>query len=78
MGDFNIHTTNNINSKLNQLMHQLRLTPLIHSNTRPIYNTNIKLIIDQFYTNIDTNFIGKKWYYTRENNRPSSNICKLK
>ena len=59
MGDFNIDTTNNINSKINQLMHQLGLTPLIHSNTRPIYNTNTNLIIDQIYTNIDTNFIGK-------------------
>ena len=34
MGDFNIDITNNINSKINQLMHQLGLTPLIHSNTR--------------------------------------------
>ena len=59
MGDFNIDTTNNINSKINQLMHQLGLTPLIHSNTRPIYNTNTNLIIDQIYTNIDRNFIGK-------------------
>ena len=59
MGDFNIDTTNNIHSKINQLMHQLGLTPLIHSNTRPIYNTNTNLIIDQIYTNIDRNFIGK-------------------
>ena len=36
MGDFNIDTTNNINSKINQIMHQLGLTPPIHSNTRPI------------------------------------------
>ena len=59
MGDFKMDTTNNINSKINQLMHQLGLTPLIHSNIRPIYNTNINLIIDQIYTNIDRNFIGK-------------------
>ena len=54
-------------------MHQLGLTPLIHSNTRPIYNTNTNLIIDQIYTNIDRNFHRKKWYNTRTNNRPSSN-----
>ena len=45
-------------------MQQIGLKPLINSYTRPTYN-NIKStsIIDQIFTNIATNFIGKLVFY---------------